>query len=176
MPHLWVKDSGEWTVLELLSDTFALTRDPLKPVQRRELGTPAEIACMLRCNGAGGEHLFVLAPSENTAVIINGIPLASGIRILRDRDELRVGGIERMYFSTESLAVLTRFPGNEQAMYCPRCKREIALQTDAVKCPQCDAWYHQSEEFPCWVYSERCALCDQPSNLDAGYRWSPEYL
>jgi len=163
-------------VMPLLGDNFTLTGDPLDPVQKQEVEKPAESARIIRRKGTDGGHWFVLAPAEKTAILINGVPLVAGIRVLRDRDEIRLSGADRLFFSTECLASAEPFPGLGQAVFCPRCKQEIAPQSDAVKCPQCEAWHHQSAEFPCWTYSERCALCDQLSNLDAGYRWTPESL
>ena len=168
--------ASEWTAMPLPADAFALTGDPLKPAQGHEAEKAPAIGQILRRNSGDGEHWFVLTRPENSLVLINGIPLAAGLRNLRDRDELRIGSGERMFFSTESLACAEPFPGLAHEIFCPRCKQEIAPQSVAVRCPQCAAWHHQSEEFPCWTYSERCALCDQSSSLETGYRWTPENL
>jgi len=108
-------------------------------------------------------------------VRVNGSALDAGIRVLRDRDELRTGG-SRTFFSTESLPVIVPFPDSERPTFCPRCKLVIAAGTPAVCCPQFNVWHHQSDEFPCWTYAERCALCDQPTALDGDFRWTPEEL
>ena len=109
------------------------------------------------------------------AVHVNGAPLDAGIRVLRDRDELRVNA-HRMFFSSEVLAEVVPFPGGDRAVFCPRCKLQIAPESAAVRCPRCGVWHHQSEELPCWTYAERCTLCDQSSRLDAGFGWTPEDL
>jgi len=108
------------------------------------------------------------------AVRVNGSPLAAGIRVLRDRDELVVGG-SRVFFSTESLAAIEPFAGDE-AVSCPRCGLGIPPRSPAVLCPHCRVYHHQSDELPCWTYTEHCATCDQSTALEAGFRWTPEAL
>jgi len=108
------------------------------------------------------------------AVHVNGAPLDTGIRVLRDRDELRLDG-HRTFFSTETLAMVVPFPG-ERPTLCPRCKLQIIPGSPAVRCPRCGIWHHQSAEFPCWLYSSTCTNCDQPTAIDADFRWSPETL
>jgi hypothetical protein len=116
----------------------------------------------------------VLGPSS---VRVNGAPLDLGIRVLADRDELRVGGA-RVFFSTETRAAIEPYPGSERTVLCPRCKLQMMAGTPAVRCPKCHVWHHQSAEpdgLPCWTYTEHCAAdCDQPTALDAGFRWTPE--
>ena len=177
MAHMWVKDvSGEWAVMQLEGECFTLTRNPLDPVQRRDSLDDSGTALVLRREGPEGETWLVMAP-PHSGVRINGTVLASGIRVLRDRDEVLVGGTQRLYFSTESLAHAEPFQGLDQLVYCPRCKQEIAVESMAVRCPRCGAWHHQSEDFPCWVYSENCALCDQPTSLDdTNFQWTPQSL
>jgi hypothetical protein len=67
-------------------------------------------------------------------------------------------------------------PETPRGMMCPRCRQRIEKETLAVRCPQCGLWHHQSEELPCWTYSSTCAMCPQPSALDAGYQWTPTEL
>jgi hypothetical protein len=107
---------------------------------------------------------------------LNGAPLQVGIRLLEDRDAIQTSDGSSTYFSSERLAEVELFPGSPEPVYCPRCKTEIEAGTPAVRCPGCDSQHHQSESFGCWLYADRCALCDQPTALDAGFRWSPEGL
>jgi hypothetical protein len=156
MAHLWLfedgpADAGGWSPRPLEGDSLA-------------------VAPALLLDAAEG--WVVVGPP---AVSVNGSRLDLGIRVLRDRDELRAGG-GRVFFSTETLAVVVPFPGAGKPTFCPRCKLEIALGSPVVRCPGCGVYHHQSEEFPCWVYAPRCALCDHPTALDAGYRWVPEDL
>ena len=125
------------------------------------------------------ETWVLIVPPEHS-VHVNGERVMLGICALSDKDEIRVPGRESFFFSTEKLARVEPFPGgvNGQRFFCPRCKQEIQLAGLAVRCPQCGVWHHQSDadDLPCWFYGQHCALCDQPSGLDADYRWTPENL
>ena len=104
--------------------------------------------------------------------------LENGIRILADRDAIRVPGLPTMYYSTERLAQIEAFPNTEH-VFCPRCKLIISEGDSAVCCPQCGVWHHERvpEDKNCWSYAETCALCDQSTDLDsASFRWTPDRL
>jgi len=124
----------------------------------------------------------LLAVAERRDVYVNGSPLVAGIRLLRDRDEIRMGNVQRLFFSTERLACTEPFPGSEKPVVCPRCKQEIKKAQPSVRCPnpKCGAWHHESaeEELPCWTYAAQCGnvTCDQQTQLGSGYRWTPEDL
>lgn len=145
---------------------------PVRPCNADECGGAA---LLLRGRGPEGDAWLVLSAAPNR-VRINGGSLHMGIRALRNGDELHVDGLGRLFFSTEQLARIEPFPGAARPVFCPRCKQEIGQHYQAVRCPQCSVWHHQSEDLPCWTYSETCALCDQPTQLGAGYRWTPEGL
>ncbi len=145
---------------------------PVRPHSADECGGAA---LLLRSRGPEGVAWLVLSATPN-GVRLNGRSLHTGIRALMDGDELHVAGLGRVFFSTEQLARIEPFPGAERPIFCPRCKQEIEGDGPAVRCPQCDVWHHQSEDLPCWTYSETCALCDQRTHLEAGYRWTPEGL
>jgi hypothetical protein len=159
MAHLWMADrsaSGGWMPQTLDANVVVL----------------AGSARVLRHASADAIEWVLVGPPS---LRVNGQPLDAGIRLLRDRDELRTGAV-RTFFSTESLAVVEAFPGDQRPTFCPRCKLAIEPGTPAVRCPQCRVWHHQSDDMPCWLYAERCTLCDQPTTLDAGFHWSPEAL
>jgi len=134
----------------------------------------------------GGETVeeWVLMAGNGAGVRVNGEPVWLGLCVLRDRDEITLPGAEpdgthRCFFSTERLARVEPFPGAPAGpVYCARCKLPINRGDLAVQCsnPECGAWHHQSDEFPCWTYHTKCALCNQATELDAGYRWTPEEL
>jgi hypothetical protein len=85
-----------------------------------------------------------------------------------------VGGTAgRVFFSLERLARVVPFDGVDKS-HCPRCQTVIERGTPAVRCPQCGVWHHESDEFRCWTYSPTCALCDQPTELEGSFRWTPE--
>jgi len=179
MAHLWTYDTGGGGAAER-----GWARVPLDAaVQAVRNGRPHAVSAgMPECDGvpvaqllrrptpAGDAWVLVGMP----AVRVNGSPLAAGIRVLRDRDELVVGG-SRVFFSTESLAAIEPFAGDE-AVSCPRCGLGIPPRSPAVLCPHCRVYHHQSDELPCWTYTEHCATCDQSTALEAGFRWTPEAL
>jgi hypothetical protein len=121
---------------------------------------------------------WMLLASADSAVRINGALLENGIRVLADRDAIRVANLSARYFSTERLACIEAYPETEP-VFCPRCKMMISKGDSAVCCPQCNVFHHEqvSEGRGCWSYAETCALCDQSSALEsARFRWTPEEL
>jgi hypothetical protein len=137
--------------------------------------TPATEATIARQGHGATEHWVLLAPPR-TGVWVNGSRVPLGIRELHDRDEIRIDAAEPVYFSTERLARIETYTGSARPAPCPRCKQAIETGSPAVCCPQCQAWFHQSEELGCWLYGETCCICGQATALDVGYRWSPEEL
>ena len=156
MAYLWLEpaggEAGEWSPMVLTDD--AVNFDAAAVLHRTHAGWVVI--------GAPGVH-------------VNGAPLDTGIRLLRDRDELRAGG-RRTFFSGESLAEVVLFPGGERSVFCPRCRLEVAPGSPAVRCPGCNVWHHQTDDMPCWTYGDHCTLCEQPTALDVGFRWTPEGL
>src|SRR5262245_18008057 len=118
---------------------------------------------------------WALLPNRAARVLRNGEPLVLGLAVLRHRDELRVDGAEAFYFSTERLAVVEPC-ARDDAPRCPRCAQAIERGEPAVRCPGCGVLHHQLSDRPCWTHLPRCALCDQSTDLAAGFRWTPEAL
>lgn len=184
MAHLWTANgSGEWRVepieggrVSLLArrQLAASSQDERDPIGR----APAIVSVALPTAEA-----WVLIGARHSRVRVNGDSVATGIRVLRDRDEIQVDG-RRLYFSTETLARVVPFADDPpsrssgearaRAVPCGRCRGPIAAAADAVKCPACGIWHHQSAELPCWRYADTCAACPQPTDLDAGFRWTPD--
>ncbi len=165
MAHLWINEReivspGEWAVMPLTEAAVALGGGSV---------------LLLRSRSAFGDQWLAMTATPR-GVRLNGSPLLTGIRVLDDRDELHIEGMGHVFFSTEALAVVESFSGSDRPVRCPRCKESIAASSPVVRCPQCGVWHHQSEEFPCWTYSACCALCPQPTALEAAYRWTPEEL
>jgi hypothetical protein len=112
-------------------------------------------------------------------VRINGLSLELGIRVLRSRDEIfLIRPRRRFFFSAEGLPRVERFPHDLRAASCPRCRHLIHPGSLAVRCPneECGVWHHQSADCPCWTEGERCAMCETPTGLRAGFLWSPQDL
>ena len=177
MAHLWVRtDAEEWAVLPLEAGVFTLTANPPRPVDRsRGEADVLSSVLLVRTDGQQGTA-WVLVAGAGSRVSVNGAPLAAGMRVVVDRDEIRVAGTDSLYFSTETLARVEKFSGGEHTLFCPRCKQEIEEGASAVKCPGCGVWHHQTEELNCWTYSEVCALCAHATSLDAGFQWTPDGL
>ncbi|MEK6409094.1 MAG: PHD finger domain-containing protein [Acidobacteriota bacterium] len=177
MAHLWVRDEAErWAVLPLGHEAFTLAANPPQPI-RRPLGEGDAFSSILLVSARGAQSPdWVLVAAARSGVSVNGVPLAAGMRVVVDRDEIHIPGAGSLYFSTESLARVEELPGSGQTLFCPRCKQGIENASSAVKCPGCGVWHHQTEELNCWTYSEVCALCAQPTDLSAGFQWTPEEL
>ena len=181
MAHLWLRepDEDQWTIFPLDGEGFALSSAQLRPTptaaSKEELIGEAMIkrAVLLPTTGARGAG-WVLVTGASAEIGINGLPLKAGIRVLVDRDEICIVGRESYFFSTETLAAVEPFAGADRRLFCPRCKDELAPGDASVKCPQCRLIYHQSDERPCWTYAETCSACSQRSDLQSGYRWTPE--
>jgi hypothetical protein len=112
-----------------------------------------ETSTLRRVAGAEDRH-WVMFADEGARVNGNDVP--TGIAVLDDRDELLLGG-RRFFFSTETLAAVAPQPAADRPVFCPRCKLPIDAGT-------------------CWTYAEHCAMCDHPTPLDAGFRFTPEEL
>lgn len=178
MAHLWVKNGSEqWAILPLQADAFVLITNPPEPVRNLPQASEESASKVLLLRQLRAEEVsWVLVSGPERVVRVNGAALALGVQRVADRDEIQVEGVGTLYFSTESLARIEPFPAGDESLYCPRCKQAVESGSSAVKCPQCRTWYHQSEELPCWSYSETCVLCPQITDLKAGFRWTPEEL
>jgi len=178
MPFLWLdpNGSGDWAAARLAPGPFALVPGARPPVRRFASVPPAgALARLVGCLRPGGQQCWALC-SASPAVRINGAPLPTGLRLLGDRDEIRIGPGLRLYFSAERCAEVVPFEGGPHPAHCPRCHRIIEAGSLAVQCPGCLTWHHQSVAHPCWLYDTRCALCPQATALDAGLTWSPASL
>lgn len=175
MAHIWARTgNGEWGIAEASEQAYRLTGEEGRPLRRCGNGDTGRWPLLVRVPGS--EAWALMAGTGATLVRVNGFPLqALGVRVLADRDEIRVADLPRLYFSTERLARVVPFPGTDKPVKCARCKRVIEPGAPAVRCPQCGVWYHQSDEWPGWTYAPVCAVCGQPTALDeATYRWTPE--
>ena len=181
MTHIWTKDYDEsWSVVALDTDDtdcLVLEGNAARPVVRPEANAVPSVAPLLVRHGIGArEQWAIVTRASDARVRVNGEPLFLGVRILNDRDEIRTIGGTRIFYSTERLAHVETFPGAAPPIFCPRCKQSILAQTLAVRCPSCHAWYHHTDELPCWTYANSCALCGQSTDFKAGYQWTPEEL
>jgi len=179
MSRIFVKSKDGWKTISLDADRFPLpARDPVEWSAPRSGWDDADAAALLlrvRQGIDGSESSSALVADRRVRALVNGEPIATGMALLRDRDELRMGGAEPVYFSTERLASVEACE-RDDAPRCPRCAQEIARGEMSVRCPGCGVLHHQMPERECWTYLEKCALCEQATDLAAGLRWSPEDL
>jgi hypothetical protein len=187
MAHLWIRDDEQnWTAHALDGHDFDLVPNPPQAIDlaRDPVADPDPMAraphVLLCQTRIGSRELWALVAGRLHDVRVNGLPVATGVRVLADRDEIRVDGADARFFSTERQARAEPFPGSEEPVYCARCKDRLEMGQPAVRCPSCDVWYHQFEKDgkrrPCWTYADTCALCPRSTDLDGGYSWSPASL
>ena len=174
MPHLWFQTDRAWNVFPLEESPVALLPD--SPVAISDVDTSDRVEAALHKRANGAWLLFAPAHSETR---VNGLRFP-GIRLLQDRDEIRVSG-KTLFFSTERLASVEAYAGASKA-FCPRCRQEIANGTPAVQCPGCGVWHHENGDLNCWTYADHCALCPQKTPLNdaydacRSYQWTPEVM
>jgi Zn finger protein HypA/HybF involved in hydrogenase expression len=168
--HLWLMDAdGAWDVYPLADSCYLVDRLP-----------PATVGSALDASGGAAllpaheQAVWVLVTHANVTARVNGCPLRLGLRVLADRDEIQIAGVGTFFFSTESLARIESLPMLERVIACARCKLPIEPKSPAVRCPSCKVWYHERDDYPCWTYSEHCALCARSTRLDGRYHWRPE--
>ncbi|MGB9620632.1 MAG: hypothetical protein ACPL7K_09490, partial [Armatimonadota bacterium] len=119
----------------------------------------------------------VLLSGPEAGVQVNGKPDRLGICVLQDRDELFfTDSRTRIYYTRETPASVTSFPGSDREIRCARCTAPLEPGNPSVRCPGCGLWYHESEELPCWTYAQTCAECGALTSLDGSYTWTPEDL
>jgi hypothetical protein len=179
MPHFWTKNTeDEWAIFPLEDETISIAQHPPRTTKNPLAGARRTSRVLLLKQEPGSEAWILVAGAKRN-VSTNGLPLSSGIRVLADRDEIRVDRVGTLFFSTERLAQVEELPGADRPIYCPRCKKEIEKGTPAVRCPSpnCRVWHHENPDrsWNCWTYADTCALCPQRTN-QTEFQWTPEEL
>lgn len=175
MAHLWVKsEDQQWALLPLEADGFCLSSHPPRLLDQERQMLSEQVALFRE---RGGVHeSWILLCGARKQVSVNGFPLVAGIRVLSDRDEIRIEGAGTLFFSGEKLARVEAFPGGDSTVHCARCTRELHAGTPAVRCSFCALWHHEEEGSLCWTYDGSCAECSHSTKLNARYSWTPENL
>lgn len=169
MAQLWIRESNEWAVLPLTGTRLAFGDLPV--------ATGAAPAAAVLVRGSPDDRAeWQLMARPSSGIAVNGLPVAAGMRTLLDQDEIRVPFLGTLFFSTERLARVEPLPVAGHDVSCPRCRQSIAPGSPAVRCPGCEVWHHGSPELPCWAYAPTCALCQQETAAEAGFKWTPEDL
>jgi hypothetical protein len=186
MAHFWTHSNKEDTEgLSLIPlngfDAFMLTGDPDTPVKGSKGTRDYTLTHVFKEKSDRGDELFVLlAPAgARQQVRVNGDPVVAGIHVLQHRDEIVVrnckGESLRLYFSAEKIARIEQLTDEPHTVSCARCYKRINPGNQIVRCPSCSAVHHQSDEFNCWTYAEKCAnsMCFQNTEINSGFRWVP---
>ncbi len=178
MATLWqIESDNTWTQSEL-HDGPVLIGDTITPVSTGSLHEHRSSVLLFPSETDAGSALWSLLAPPEAGVRLNNSPLENGMRLISDRDSIRVPGQSMLFFSAERLARIEAFPGTAD-IYCARCKLLLSKGDPAVRCPQCGVWHHEcaDNDRNCWTYTNTCSLCDQSTGLDcAEYRWTPGSL
>lgn len=188
MAHMWVKRGADgWTPLQLDDGVNLMSADDLgtRLPARAETsasgdGATSAEAVVIRRRRCEGDTWVVAAP-PGVGLHVNGWLMRLGLRVLRDKDQLRVGNTGPFFFSTERLPHVETMAEPASPTLCPRCKLPIVGGKLGVRCPRCGVLHHQYDELPCWYgYEgkpfERCTNCDQPVATEGKLQWTPEEL
>lgn len=172
MPQLWFRSDDEW-----IAEGLAAKRNIDEWV-----GAPAMI---VRVQGGGRPRPVHALLTKPGAARVNGEDLVTGIRVLRDRDEILAGDGRRLWFSEESVAEVTLFDdgrdaddgsdGTSPATRCPRCRSAFVHADEVVACTTCGVFYHWSEHRRCFNYYHECVVC-QGQTREVGnpaFAWTP---
>lgn len=174
MAHLWLrKKAPEWTPHPVAVSEFDLKSFLAEALENDPAVNRAPSDVRLFKTKADDQENWVILAGHESGIAINGLPLLFGIRVLRDRDEIRWGPEGFAFLSLEEPASVVDLPQGGSKIFCPRCKQEIMPGTPAVQCPGCRVWHHQSETLPCYTYAENCATCMRKTQMDGEYDWSP---
>ena len=174
MAFLWVEkvNRSKWLTVELTGDTWVLsTGEPTVLCECNCGGSIFRPTLLIRRSRAASA-LWILLAGEEANVRGNGLPMASAVHELRDRDEIRLGDAEtgawqRCFFSTAGAVRVEPFPAGGDPLHCPHCRQPIAGGQPAVRCPACGRWHHElGNGQRCWSLAGRCARCRCPAPLD----------
>jgi hypothetical protein len=178
MPFLWLRDHDSvWSALPLPGHPIEIGgHSPKKRSMEELVNTQIKGALLIPVGDDQPVKTWALLWGRDCNVRINGLQsFPVGIRMLADRDEIKVDRGEVVYFTTETLPVIETFEGSDHDIFCPRDKKKIEPGSLVVRCVECGLIYHYSTDKTrnCFEYSEMC-LCGHPTRLDAGFRWVPD--
>jgi hypothetical protein len=131
--------------------------------------------------GALTERSALLLATTGLRVLVNGLPLLGGLKVLDHRDELASGGA-RFIYSDESLPEITTYSAEagRREIRCSLCRGVLEEGTAVVRCPRCGRLFHQADSSPeaperhCYTYAEHCRHCGHPTSLAGELLWSPD--
>ena len=179
--------------MALSRDVMTLTDAGVYPASIGQDQTAVQDQVFILSCAHSEERNWIVIAGRETPVWVNARLLQAGIRVLQDRDEVRIHQKRSVFFSTEELARVVPFPAGTSPVFCPRCKQPLVVGTPSVQCPRCFLWHHhqqhqqdeahalegledEASSLGCWEYSASCAMCDQLTDLQTGFRWTPSEL
>ena len=176
MPAIFYKvDSDAHWSFERLPASNAILRFAPVRIAAVEPSIPSSCSDAVVLMRVEPQRKWIAFVPADFRLLHNGQPVPAGLRMLAHGDALAVVPGMPAYFSTEEVPCVDTYEENE-ALSCPRCKLEITRPQTVVRCPACGVIHHELEDRGCWTYAAKCALCPQPTALDAELRWSPELL
>jgi hypothetical protein len=181
MPTIFHRGAGDgWTAIGLEQARYHCVIDAgkLRFAPDSELGPPAKGAlflCTERARDGAADPGWAVLCGDDVDLWANGVHVRIGFRLLRHKDEIRLGGGPPLYFSAERPARVEPYAGDDTPR-CPRCAQAIRRGDPSVACPGCGVRLHELDELRCWSHLPHCAACDQPTALDGALRWTPEDL
>jgi hypothetical protein len=148
------------------------------PVFRMPIGE-GEIAIAVL--GALTERSALLLATTGLRVLVNGLPILGGLKVLDHRDEFASEG-GRFIYSDESIPEVTTYAAEagRREIRCSLCRGVLEEGTAVVRCPRCGRLFHQADSSPetperhCYTYSQFCRHCGHPTALSGALLWSPD--
>jgi Prokaryotic RING finger family 1 len=176
MAHIWTmeRETGEWAVHSLAgAEAFRLCDRGVEPVGTAE--APAGPLLQRYRTALHTHDQWALLLEPGTRIHANGEAVETGIRVLRNRDMVKLGNGLELVFSTEDLPAVVAVPSERIGTRCARCTRPFGADDRVVVCPRCATSHHAMEALPCWNALPGCAACGASTSGDE-YAWTPESL
>ena len=121
MSHLWVRNSdGRWTDHPLDSELVRLTPNGPATLAEHALLNGVSDPVLVRTPDPFGLAGWVVMCSPCSRTRVNGVRLLIGARVLRDRDAIALGDGNTVFFSSERVAEIVPFPGEDNRTCCIR--------------------------------------------------------
>lgn len=181
MACIFIPKSGDAWEPRYLRDS-QVVMDFIPPADKRGRqktrrgGSPA-CPVLFRFKVSDRERWAVLAP-DDLSLKVNGAAVPDALVMLGDRDSISWTGVRTAFFSTETLPRIVAYPGGAESVHCGRCRMPLKPGELAVKCPGCSIWHCEdaAANRGCWSYAPTCAICDQSTDREAGFQWTPAEL
>ena len=168
MPHWFYQQNDAWEPYSLDQAVYWLN-DKLEPASAVD-GEHGQRLLIHRVDRGRGVAWVLMGRGDD--LLVNGVRLAGGVRVLQHKDHVLLGQAEACY-SAESVVRVETYQDNEK-IFCPRCKLEVTPGQRIVTCPGCELVYHEDEEagLTCFTFAETC-VNGHSTRLDGVLRWQP---